>query len=126
MRRFSNRLRLKDRRVDAVRDDAPHERIVALGIGADADDGRWRQERRQQFLKIYTPLQDRPPDRRRVQGLAAGAPVHHAHDRLAAHRKQQAVAVRDDDVELAQIDLQREKISQISSRHAESGPGLHE
>ena len=100
--------RLKDCRVDAVRDDPPHERIVALRVGADADDGRRRQEGGQQFLKVHTPLQDRAADRRRVQRLAARAAVHDAHDRLAAHREQQAVAVRDDDIELAQIDLQRE------------------
>ena len=102
------------------------KRIVTLRIRADADDGRRRQEGRQQFLKIHAPLQDRPADRRRVERLAAGAAVHHAHDRLAAEREQQAVAVRDDDIELAQIDLQREKISQIAGRHAEAGPGLHE
>ena len=99
-------MRLKDRGVDAIRDDLPHERIVTLRVGADADDADGDRQRRHQFLQIHTELQDGPADRRRMLGLAEGAAVHDAHDRLAAHREQQAVAVRDDDIELAHVDLQ--------------------
>jgi hypothetical protein len=126
MRRFADRQRVKDRRVDAMRDDAPHEWIIALCVDADANDRGRRQKRRQQLLRVHTPLQHRTTDRRRMDRFATRAAVHHAHDRLASHPQQQAISVRNDRVELAQVHSQRENISQISGGHAYAGPRFDE
>ena len=99
--------------INAVRDDVPHERIVATGTLAHRDHSVL-QQCCQDLLNVHSALKDDASQRSCGPGFAKCASVQDANDGFAGERQKEAVAVRDNRVEAPVIGEHRQQVPEVA------------